>query len=74
MLGGRAGGVPLMTLEYVLKKNGLTIGTNTEAGEVNVRTDVQFGVMAGAFAGGEADFIIHPLLPLYQLNYLNFLQ
>ncbi|WP_304429278.1 ABC transporter substrate-binding protein, partial [Romboutsia ilealis] len=56
MLGGRAGGVPLMTLEYVLKKNGLTIGTNTEAGEVNVRTDVQFGVMAGAFAGGEADF------------------
>ena len=39
-------------MEYVLKKNGLTIGTNTEAGEVNVRTDVQFGVMAGAFAGG----------------------
>ena len=30
-----------MTLEYVLKKNGLTIGTNTKAEEVNVRTDVQ---------------------------------
>ncbi len=56
ILGGREGGVPLMTLEYVLKKNGLTIGTNTEAGEVNVRTDVQFGVMAGAFVAGEADF------------------
>ncbi len=56
ILGGRKGGVPLMTLEYVLKKNGLNIGTNKEAGEVNVRTDVQFGVMAGAFAGGEADF------------------
>ena len=56
ILGGREGGVPLMTLEYVLKKNGLTIGKNKEAGEVNVRTDVQFGVMAGAFAGGEADF------------------
>jgi len=33
-----------MTLEYVLKKNGLTIGTNKEAGEVNVRTDVQLSV------------------------------
>ncbi|WP_373599406.1 ABC transporter substrate-binding protein [Paraclostridium bifermentans] len=41
VLGGRKGGVPLMTLEYVLKQNGLTIGTNSEAGEVNVRTDVQ---------------------------------
>ena len=56
ILGGRKGGVPLMTLEYVLKKNGLTIGTNKEAGEVNVRTDVQFAAMAGAFAAGEADF------------------
>lgn len=56
ILGGRKGGVPLMTLEYVLKKNGLTIGTNKEAGEVNVRTDVQFGVMTGAFAAGEADY------------------
>lgn len=44
ILGGRKGGVPLMTLEYVLKKNGLTIGTNKEAGEVNVRTDVQLSV------------------------------
>lgn len=56
ILGGRKGGVPLMTLEYVLKQNGLTIGENTKAGEVNVRTDVQFGVMTGAFVGGEADF------------------
>ncbi len=56
ILGGRKGGVPFMTLEYVLKQNGLTIGTNTDAGEVNVRSDIQFGVMAGAFAGGEGDF------------------
>lgn len=56
VLGGRKGGVPLMTFEYVLKKNGLKIGENTAKGETNVRTDVQFGVMAGAFAGGEADF------------------
>lgn len=56
ILGGRKGGVPLMTLEYVLKQHGLKIGENTAAGEVNVRTDVQFGVMSGAFVGGEADF------------------
>lgn len=56
ILGGRAGGMPLMTLEYLLKNEGLTIGENTSNGEVNVRTDVQFGVMAGAFAAGEADY------------------
>lgn len=41
ILGGRKGGVPLMTLEYVLKQNGLTIGENTKSGEVNIRSDVQ---------------------------------
>ena len=56
ILGGRAGGVPLMTLEYLLKNKGLTIGENKSKGEVNVRTDVQFGVMSGAFAAGEADY------------------
>ena len=56
ILGGRAGGMPLMTLEYLLKNEGLTIGENTSNSEVNVRTDVQFGVMSGAFAAGEADY------------------
>lgn len=41
VLGGRKGGVPEMTLEYVMKKNGLTIGTDTQNGKVNVRTDIQ---------------------------------
>lgn len=56
ILGGRAGGVPLMTLEYLLKNEGLTIGENKSKGEVDVRTDVQFGVMSGSFAAGEADY------------------
>lgn len=56
ILGGRAGGVPLMTLEYLLKKEGLTIGSDTANNNVNVRSDVQYGVMAGAFAAGEADY------------------
>lgn len=51
ILGGRKGGMPLMTLEYVLKQHGLTPGV-----DVNVRTDIQFDMMAGAFASGEADF------------------
>lgn len=57
ILGGRKGGVPEMTLEYAIKNSGLTIGTDTENGEVDVRTDIQFGVMAGAFTGGEGDYV-----------------
>lgn len=56
VLGGRAGGVPLMTLEYVLKQNGVEIGEDTKSGKCNLRSDVQFAAMAGAFAAGEADF------------------
>lgn len=57
VLGGRKGGVPEMTLEYVIKDKGLNIGTNVAAGDVNVRTDIQFAVMAGAFTGGEGDYV-----------------
>lgn len=52
VLGGRKGGVPYMTLEYVVKKHGLTPGE-----DVNLRTDVQFDVLAGAFVGGEGDYV-----------------
>ena len=36
VLGGRAGGVPLMTLEYVLKQNGVEIGEDKDKGQCNV--------------------------------------
>ncbi len=52
IIGGRPGGMPLMTLLYVLKQNGLTPGT-----DVNVRTDIQFNLMAGAFEGSDADYV-----------------
>ena len=52
IIGGRKGGVPEMTLEYVLKKNGLEPNKN-----VTVRTDIQFDVMAGAYVGGESDYV-----------------
>ena len=52
IIGGRVGGMPEMTLEYVLRKNGLEPGK-----DVNIRTDIQFDVMAGAFTGGEGDYV-----------------
>ncbi|WP_099188896.1 ABC transporter substrate-binding protein [Tepidibacter mesophilus] len=52
ILGGRKGGVPEMTLEYVLKKNDLDLQK-----DVNIRTDIQFSVMAGAFASGTGDYV-----------------
>lgn len=52
VIGGRKGGMPEMTLEYVIKNNGLKIPE-----DVNVRTDIQFDVMAGAFIGGEGDYV-----------------
>ena len=36
IIGGRAGGMPEMTLEYVLKTNGLDIGVDDESKTVNV--------------------------------------
>lgn len=52
LLGGRKGGMPEITLEYVLKKHGLQPGIDLE-----VRTDIQFDMMAGAFTGGEGDYV-----------------
>lgn len=52
IIGGRAGGMPEMTLEYVLRKHGLE-----PEKDVEVRTDIQFAAMAGAFQGGEGDYV-----------------
>jgi NitT/TauT family transport system substrate-binding protein len=52
VIGGRAGGVPEMTLEYVLRQNGLVPGQ-----DVTVDTSVQFNMMAGAFTGGSGDYV-----------------
>ena len=57
IIGGRKGGMPEMTLEYVLKKHGLDIGQNDPNKEVNIRTDVAFDVMAGVFTAGQSDFV-----------------
>lgn len=56
ILGGRKAGMPEMTLEYVIKEAGLTVGRDSDNGDVKVRTDIQFTAMAGAFLSGEGDY------------------
>ena len=56
ILGGRRGGMPLMTLEYVLKEAGLDAKKDDTEADINIRTDVAFAAMAGSFISGEGDF------------------
>lgn len=65
ILGGRKGGMPLMTLEYVLKENDIIPGL-----DINVRTDVQFDMMAGAFQAGNADYttLFEPLASSFEAS------
>lgn len=61
ILGGRQGGMPVMVLEYALRQKGLMVGQDDPSvlatGGVNVRTDVQFAALAGAFTSGEGDYV-----------------
>lgn len=52
ILGGRKGGMPEMTLEYVMRKNGVIPHE-----DATVDTSVQFNMMAGAFTGGNGDYV-----------------
>ena len=52
VIPGRKGGVPYMTLEYVLKKNGINPQTDTTLDD-----SIKFDLMAGAFASGNADYV-----------------
>ncbi len=52
IIGGRKGGMPEMTLEYVMKQNGVVPHVDAV-----VDTSVQFNMMAGAFTGGQGDYV-----------------
>lgn len=62
VLGGRAGGMPQMVFEYVLKKNNLD-----PSKDLNINQNIDFGSTAAAFSGGQGDFsvesgvLLHPL-------------
>lgn len=52
VIPGRKGGVPYMTFEYVLRKNGLNPAT-----DLVLDDSIKFDLMAGAFTGGNADYV-----------------
>jgi len=52
IIPGRKGGVPYMTFEYVLKQNGIDTQN-----DVVLDDSIKFDLMAGAFAGGTADYV-----------------
>ena len=52
VIPGRKGGVPYMTLEYVLKQNGIN-----PSKDLVLDDSISFDLMAGSFAGGNADYV-----------------
>lgn len=53
VLGGRAGGMPEMVFEYILKKYGLDPKTDLE-----IDQSIDFGSTAAAFSGGQGEYSI----------------
>ena len=52
IIGGRTGGMPEMTLEYILTKNNID-----PKKDVTIDTSIAFASMQGAFIGGTGDFV-----------------
>ena len=53
VLGGRAGGMPEMVFEYILKKNNIDPAT-----DLSIDQSIDFGSTAAAFSGGQGDFTV----------------
>ncbi len=53
VLGGRAGGMPEMVFEYILKKNNID-----PANDLSIDQSIDFGSTAAAFSGGQGDFSV----------------
>ncbi len=52
VLGGRAGGMPEMVFEYVLKQNGIS------PSDLTIDQSIDFGSTAAAFSGGKGDYTV----------------
>lgn len=52
LIGGRAAGMPEMTLEYALLENGIN-----PRSDLNIDTSIAFPAMSGTFIGGYGDFV-----------------
>ena len=53
VLGGRAGGMPEMVFEFVLKKNNID-----PAADLTINQNIDFGSTAAAFSGGKGEFTV----------------
>ena len=53
VLGGRAGGMPQMVFEYILKKNNID-----PSADLSIDQNIDFGLTAAAFAGNDADYTV----------------
>ena len=53
VLGGRAGGMPEMVFEFILKKNDIDPKT-----DLAIDQSIDFGSTAAAFSGGQGDFTV----------------
>ena len=53
VLGGRAGGMPEMVFEFILKKNGID-----PQADLTIDQSIDFGSTAAAFSGGQGDFTV----------------
>ena len=53
VLGGRAGGMPEMVFEYILKQNNID-----PAKDLKIDQSIDFGSTAAAFSGGQGDFSV----------------
>lgn len=53
VLGGRAGGMPEMVFEFVLKKNNID-----PAADLTINQNIDFGSTAAAFSGGQGDYTV----------------
>ena len=53
VLGGRAGGMPQMVFEYILKKNGIDPKT-----DLNIDQSISFGLTAAAFTSDDSDYTV----------------
>lgn len=65
VIGGRAGGMPQMVLEYILKMNGIDIQK-----DLTIIQNIDFGVTGEAFASGTGDYTIEfePTATLLEKN------
>ena len=53
VIGGRAGGMPQMVFEYILKKNNID-----PKADLSIDQSIDFGSTAAAFSGGQGDYTV----------------